>query len=536
MITEVFRQGDDPDAEQPVELRVGAQARCGIGGEGRPNKEDVQQALELHGLPAPPSGLRADMGGPAANGDHAIFRVCRTLPTEQSGFPENLGYRAPYLARFDTLTNLHSRMAMREQLGNSARAAEALGQSAALILLDLDDFDDVNDAYGQAAGDACLQHVASRLIATVGAFGFLARTGEDEFALLLQGHTRRSVSHILKGIQEALALPFSIGGRTLQLTSSIGIAVRCNGRRFNPDELIRDAALALDEAKASGKSCHRVFRRILRTNCNEKLNTIRGVRSALAAGQLELYYQSKITLCDQTHGGFEALLRWNKGEGQVVAPGSFMAAFDDPSLSMEIGNYVITSAIDQARRWMMARVPFVSIAINLSASQFRDDQLGNRILNAIAASNLDPRMIEVEVTEGVFLSATSGAVLNACKVLKQGGVRIAFDDFGTGFASLTHLRDFPVDTIKIDRSFITRLGQGQNTTTIVNAMVGLAHNLSMHIVAEGVETQAQAEFLKAIGCDAAQGYLFAHPLRAAMAAQQLRYPHRVADFRRSLQP
>jgi diguanylate cyclase (GGDEF)-like protein len=486
-------------------------------------KKEVQHVLELNGLPALPSALREDIGGPVANGDHAISSIRRIIPREQPGFAGSLVYRAANLARFDNLTTLHSRMALREQLENSARAAEAVGQSAALILLDLDDFDDINDTYGQAAGDACLKRVASRLIATVGAVGFLARMGEDEFALLLQGHTRRSLSHILKGIQEALALPLSFDGRTtLHLTSSIGIAVRCNGRRFNPDELIRDAALALDEAKASGKRCHRVFRRVLRTTCNEKLETLRGVRSALAAGQLELYYQSKITLRDQTHSGFEALLRWNKGDGQVLAPGSFMAAFDDPSLSIEIGNYVIASAIGQARRWMIDRVPFVSIAINLSAGQFRDDQLGNRILNAIAVANLDPRMIEVEVTEGVFLSATSDVVLNACKVLKQGGVRIAFDDFGTGFASLTHLRDFPVDTIKIDRSFITRLGQGQNTTTIVNAMVGLAHNLSMSIVAEGVETRAQAEFLKTVGCDAAQGYLFARPGPAAVAAQQLR--------------
>jgi diguanylate cyclase (GGDEF)-like protein len=419
---------------------------------------------------------------------------------------------------------------MREKLGNSARAAEALGQSAALVLLDIDDFADINNTHGQAAGDACLQRVASRLIATVGAVGFLARMGEDEFALLLQGHTRQSLSYVLKGIQGALALPFSIGGHTLNLTSSIGIAVRCDGRTFDPDDLLRDAALALNEAKASGKNCHRVFRRVLRTTCNQKLETLRGMRSALATGQLELYYQSKVTLRDRSHGGFEALLRWNKGDGNVLPPGSFMAAFDDPSLSMEIGNYVIESAIVQARRWMIARVPFISIAINLSASQFRDDQLGNRILNAIAATNLDPRMIEVEVTEGVFLSATSDAVLNACRVLKQGGVRIAFDDFGTGFASLTHLRDFPVDTIKIDRSFITRLGQGQNTTAIVNAMVGLAHNLSMSIVAEGVETQAQEEFLKAIGCDAAQGYLFARPVPAAVAAQHLQYPDRLPEL------
>jgi diguanylate cyclase (GGDEF)-like protein len=530
MITEVFGKGTISTPNSPWNHGLKKQIGYGTCDERSRDTEEIQDVLGLSILAELPSTLRVAVGGPMVNGDHAISSVSEINPREQPRFAGRLVDRAPRLAGFDNLTTLHNRMALREKLGNSARDAEALGQSAALILLDLDDFNDVNDTYGQAAGDACLQHVASRLIATVGAVGFLARMGGDEFALLLQGHTRQSLSHILKGIQEALALPFSFEGHIFHLTSSIGIAVRCDGRRFNPDELIRDAALALDEAKASGKSCHRVFRRVLRTTCNEKLETLRGVRSALATGQLELYYQSKITLRDRTHSGFEALLRWNKGDGQVLPPGSFVSAFDDPSLSMEIGNYVIASAIGQARRWMIARVPFVSIAINLSASQFRDDQLGNRILNAIAATNVDPRMIEVEVTEGVFLSATSDAVLNACKVLKQGGVRIAFDDFGTGFASLTHLRDFPVDIIKIDRSFINRLGQGQNTTTIVNAMVGLAHNLSMSIVAEGVETQAQAEFLKAIGCDAAQGYLFARPVPAAVAAQQLQYPHRLPDF------
>lgn len=487
---------------------------------------------QTRGLPSQGSekASRVDLVGILRLGDHAISGAARSITAAVPQLEGTLADRAQYLAEFDNLTGLHNRMAMREKLGNSARAAEAVGESAALILLDLDNFDDVNDTYGQAAGDACLQGIASRLIATVGAVGFIARMGGDEFAVLLQGHTRRSLSHNLKRIEEALALPFSFDGYTLHLTSSIGIAVRCDRRGFNPDELIRDAALALDEAKASGKSCHRFFRRILRTTCNDKLETLWRVRNALATDQLELYYQSKITLRDRSHSGFEVLLRWNKGDGQVLPPGSFMAAFDDPSLSVEIGNYVIASAIGQARGWMIAGVPFESVAINLSASQFRDARLGNRILNAIAAANLDPRMIEVEVTEGVFLSTPSDAVLNACKVLKQGGVRIAFDDFGTGFASLTHLRDFPVDTIKIDRSFITRLGQGQNTTVIVNAMVGLAHNLSMSIVAEGVETQAQAEFLKAIGCDAAQGYLFARPVPAALAAQQLQAPHRLRHF------
>lgn len=504
-----------------------AEATLGWVYDGEPTAlTEMQQVLELNGLPVAPGVLRADLSCAVPDPDRAISDVRRSIPRGPPGFAGKPICRAPYLAWFDSLTMLPSRTAVREKLRISASAAETRGQSVALILLDLDDFNDVNDTYGQAAGDACLQRVAVRLIETVGAAGFLARMGEDEFALLLEGHTRQSLGHILKGVQEALAPPLSSDNHTFHVTSSTGLAVRCNGQRFDPDELIREAALALNEAKASGKNCHRIFRRVLRTSCDEKLETLRGVRTALATGELQLHYQSKIMLRDQTHCGFEALLRWNKADGQVLTPGAFVAALDDPSLSMEIGNHVIASAISQARHWMLAHVPFVSIAINLSASQFRDDQLGNRILNAIAASDLDPRMIEVEVTEGVFLSAASNAILNTCKVLKQGGVRIAFDDFGTGFASLTHLRDFPVDTIKIDRSFIARLGQGQNTTTIVNAMVRLAHNLSMSIVAEGVETRAQAEFLRAIGCDAAQGYLFARPVPAAAASHQLQYPCR----------
>jgi EAL domain-containing protein (putative c-di-GMP-specific phosphodiesterase class I) len=257
---------------------------------------------------------------------------------------------------------------------------------------------------------------------------------------------------------------------------------------------------------------------------------IRAVRNALSNGQLELYYQPKIALRDHTHSGFEALLRWKKKDGRVLLPGSFMTALDDPSLSTAIGNHVISLAIAQARRWMLDCVPFVSVAINLSASQFTDPELAQHILNLIAASNLDPAMIEVEVTEGVFLSARTEGVLNVCKALKQGGVRIAFDDFGTGFASLTHLRDFPVDTIKIDRSFVYQLGRRHNTTVIVNAIVGLAHNLSMSIVAEGVETQAQAEFLRAIRCDAAQGYFFARPVPPREAAERLRASYQPAGL------
>jgi diguanylate cyclase (GGDEF)-like protein len=494
----------------------------------RPSQDELSQMRERN-HPLLPDALQMN------DADEAMWVSCIApiLTAEFSSIPEKLTKRASqvFRASFDRLTGLRGRVELREKLQDSARFAETLGQSSALILVDIDDFRDVNNTHGHDVGDACLQQVARHLVSAAGEIGFLARMGEDEFAILFQGHTHRSVCFVLKRIKAAFCSPLRHKRLTLRLTASIGVAVRCDGQRFNPDEFIRDASLALDEAKRAGKNCHRTFRRALLANCHEKLEVLRGVRDALAAGELELYYQPKIALGDRVHKGFEALLRWRKPDGRVLTPESFMAVFQDPSMSMDIGNYVIASAIDQARRWMIARVPFASVAVNLSASQFRDPRLGHRLLNAIAASDLNPAMIEVEVTEGVFLSTATDAVLHACKVLKQGGVRIAFDDFGTGFASLTHLRDFPVDTIKIDRSFIDQLGQAHNTTVIVNGMAGLAHNLSMSIVAEGVETQTQAEFLRAISCDAAQGYFFGRPAPAALATRRLESSHEFVPFR-----
>lgn len=466
------------------------------------------------------------------DGAMSVSCIAQVLKAEFPGTPGKLPKCDSQFNRgnFDRLTGLRDRVELRGKLEDSAGFAETLGQSSALILVDIDDFRDVNNTHGHDVGDACLQNVAQRLVAVVGELGFLARIGEDEFAVLLQGHTHRSVCFVLTRLKEALCEPLRHKEIALRLTASMGVAVRCDGKRFSPDDFIRDASLALDEAKRAGKNCYRTFRRALLENSHEKLEVIRGMRDALAAGELELYYQPKIALRDGLHKGFEALLRWRKSDGRVLTPASFMAVFEDPSMSMDIGNYVIASAIEQARRWMIAHVPFGSVAVNLSASQFRDPQLGHRLLHAIAASGLNPAMIEIEVTEGVFLSTATDDVLNVCKVLKKGGVRIAFDDFGTGFASLTHLRDFPVDTIKIDRSFIDQLGKGHNTTAIVNAMVGLAHNLSMSIVAEGVETRTQAELLRSISCDVAQGYFFGRPAPAALATNTLE-SHEFAPIR-----
>jgi diguanylate cyclase (GGDEF)-like protein/PAS domain S-box-containing protein len=425
------------------------------------------------------------------------------------------------LARRDELTGLLNRKALRVALADLAAIPVIARKSIALLVFDIDNFKEVNDTQGHAAGDACLRHVARRLQIAGGDGCTIARLGGDEFAILLYDDLADTPEVVAERIRSSVAMPLSWDGHSLQCTTSIGIAMRGKGANVKPDDLIGEADLALYDAKAAGRNRYRTFRLELQAASQERSKTVRDVRRALAMRHLELYFQPKISLRDGRHLGFEALLRWNKSAQTVLAPGQFPAALEDPVLSKDIGDYVIASAISQAKAWENAKVPFGHIAINLAASQFRDPNLAEHLIREMDVHGLDRSAIEVEVTESVFLSTSSNSVLVACKAFRENRIRIAFDDFGTGFASLTHLQDFPVDIIKIERSFISKLGRGDNATAIVNAMVGLAHNLSMEIVAEGVETTAQADFLKAIGCDQAQGYLYGRPQPAPAAIQSL---------------
>jgi diguanylate cyclase (GGDEF)-like protein len=426
--------------------------------------------------------------------------------------------RISRITQCDELTGLYNRIVLSDRLNEIGGHAGHTVEPVSLFLLDLDNFKDINDTYGHEAGDTCLRRIAQRLSAAVGKQCVVARIGGDEFAVLRRGNaSSKSVDRFVELIQRVVRQPIRCGKQVFHLTCSIGIAIRGEGQECKSGDLIREADLALYAAVDAGRKCHRIFSPAMQASVAERLVTLRDVRRSLTQQRLELYYQPKVRLGDRAHAGFEALLRWNHPDGRVLAPGSFGVALEDVALSKEIGDFVIASALDQAQRWMQAGIQFKSIAINLSSSQFHDHELANRLLAAIARRNLNPDMIQVEMKEGVFLSTATDNVLSVCKTLKNGGVRIAFDDFGTGFASLTHLRDFPVDIIKVDRSFISNLEQGENATAIVNAIVGLARNLSMSVVAEGVETDGQAEFLRAIGCEVAQGYLYGRPERSADA-------------------
>jgi diguanylate cyclase (GGDEF)-like protein len=417
------------------------------------------------------------------------------------------------LAERDPLTGLRNRAQL------LARLAEVKSRKnpVSLILLDLDGFKDINDTHGHAAGDKCLQEIANRLQMVRGKGRLIARIGGDEFAVIVEGVVDRSALDGIAGqILKLASAPLTFNGASFRCGTSIGIAVHESGGAFDEAELMGQADLALYTAKADGRHRYAFFDPLMKALADWKVQSINEIEHALKAGNLELHYQAKICLVTNKVAGFEALLRWNSAEG-VRAPGTFSPALEDTRLSLEIGEYVLQSAMDQAAAWKDLGDDFGSIAINVGQAQLRDPTFTDRLLQGLSMRGLAPHHLEIEVTEDVFLAGGADVISKVCENLRKAGVRVALDDFGTGFASLTHLLDFPLSVIKIDKSFVARLSTRAGATGLVKAIVDIGSSLGVDVVAEGVETQEQADFLRSIGCGTAQGYLFHRPQPAADA-------------------
>lgn len=436
--------------------------------------------------------------------------------------------RVRHLANSDELTGLANRRVLRRKLADLRKARER-PETIALMALDLDGFKGINDTHGHAAGDACLRTVARRLKRALQGDAVLARMGGDEFSLLWTGAKADALGGVIDSVSRAIRKPVAWRGNSLELSSSIGVAIRTGKEILVPDDMLQEADLALYDAKRDGKNCWRVFNRELETAAVRRKSALKSARDGLSENRFRLFFQPKVLLVDGSTSGFEALLRLLGEDGSVVAPKAFWAALEHPSLSRELGDFVVDAALRQAHAWSRAGLAFGHIAVNLAPSQLRNPSFSRHFLDQLAALELPSRTVAVEVTEGVLLSSQGDVITSNCHALREAGVSIAFDDFGTGFASLTHLRDFPVDTIKIDRSFVGGLDRGGNSTAIVNAIVGLGNNLGLNVVAEGVESQAQREFLAAIGCRFAQGYLFGRPVPAEEAEEMLRQYGKLAE-------
>jgi diguanylate cyclase (GGDEF)-like protein len=413
--------------------------------------------------------------------------------------------RIAHMAQHDALTGLPNRILFRERM---EQALERVGQgeNLAVLSIDLDCFKEVNDTFGHPAGDALLRAIADRLRHCVCGGGLVARLGGDEFAMINIGaEGLEDLYSLAERILKSLSEPLEIDGHQINVGSSIGIAVaRSHGDDAN--ELLKHADMALYRAKADGRRTYRLFAPEMNAQLLARRSLEADLRCALERGEFELHYQPFVNVVSNQVTGFEALIRWNHRDKGLIPPCDFIPLAEETGLINPIGDWVLRQACMEAVNWPAD----LQVAVNLSAVQLKNRNLAQSVVLALAAAGLDPRRLELEITETVLLQEDA-ALLASLHQLRAFGARIALDDFGTGYSSLKYLRHFPFDKIKIDRSFVKELGTRADCAAIVRAVVELGRSLAMSTTAEGVETEAQLAHLKHEGCTEVQGYLFSKP-------------------------
>lgn len=410
--------------------------------------------------------------------------------------------QAQHLAFHDVLTGLPNRALFNERV-DQALARTHRGEKAAVLMLDLDRFKHVNDTLGHHAGDSLIREFAGRLSDLVGGIDTVARLGGDEFAVVKTGIAGvEEVEDLCARILAAVRQPFDALGHQTFVGVSIGIVL---APEFGTDriEIMRRADIALYHAKAEGRECYRLFTTAMDETVQVRSALEEDLRAVLTTGQgLEVAYQPQVGAVGHPVLGLEALLRWRHPTRGMIPPDQFIPVAEHSGLISQLGEFVLREACSAAKSW-----PGVFISVNLSPVQFRSEGFADRIVEIVRSSGVDPGRIELEITESVFLDE-GGRATQALKALRAAGFRIALDDFGTGYSSLSYLRQFDVDKIKIDRSFVSSLGQEEGATAIVNAIIALGQAMNLTVTAEGVETKEQQTFLRQAGCDELQGYLF----------------------------
>jgi diguanylate cyclase (GGDEF)-like protein len=413
--------------------------------------------------------------------------------------------RIHHLAHHDALTGAPNRAAFSTRLEHAVAEAAAQRARFAVLSVDLDDFKDVNDIFGHGAGDILLCGIVDRFqLAAEGAF--LARIGGDEFGFLCEtGSQPETAAALADRLLTAVVEEFEIDGQALKAGLSIGVAIYPEDGA-DATALLAHADAALYRAKNEGRGTARFYETVMDRRIHEQRLLHQDLRKAVAQGELELDYQPQATI-DGRITGFEALVRWWHPRRGLVMPGEFIALAEQTGLIVEIGAWILREACSEAARWPHP----LHIAVNLSPIQFRHGDLAQLVHETLLDSGLSPGRLELEITESVMIEDFPRAIA-LLRRIKALGVRIAMDDFGTGYSSLTYLQAFPFDKLKIDRSFIARLGSGHQAEEIVRAVIGLGRGLNLPIVAEGVETADQLAFLSAAGCSGVQGYLIGKPL------------------------
>ncbi len=427
--------------------------------------------------------------------------------------------KAIWMAQHDALTGLPNRALLQDRLDAAlAKADEPI--AGALLILDVDNFKSINDTLGHDGGDALLCTFAERLRAAVAEDDLVARTGGDEFALIIAARSDAEVEAVAQRIFAQLREPFSYGARLFECGASIGASFIAHGGMVR-SEIMKSADIALYAAKSGGRAQLRIFESAMMVEVEKHQTMIASARFALQRDTVVPYYQPKVSLRTSQIIGFEALLRWHDGQGDLRGPDAICAAFEDPVLSGPLSDRMMEKVLDDVQAWIAAGIGFGHVAINVAGADFRRGDFAETVLTRLSARDIPSSCIQIEVTENVFLGQGADDVEEALRRLSDHGIRIALDDFGTGYASLSHLNQFPVDLLKIDRSFIQRIGTSVDAEAISSTVINLGRCLGLEVVAEGVETPAQEAQLIQMGCDTGQGFLYSKAMPAQDVAASL---------------
>jgi len=461
---------------------------------------------------------------PIRNSRGEMLAVIETLEdlTERKQYEAQLEYQANH----DRLTSLPNRNLLNDRVHQALLMSQRGRKQVAVLTVDLDNFKLVNDSLGQEAGDMLLKTVAERLNSCVRLGDTAARKGGDEFAVIVSNlATADDAAQIANKIRESISLPIRINEHELSITCSIGISIFPRDGE-DVQTLLRNADGAMYRAKEQGCNTFQFYTGEMNARSLARMTMEKHLRRAMENNELSLHYQPQVSLLTGHVSGMEALLRWQSPELGPVSPASFIPLAEETGLIEQIGEWVVRTACAQNRAWQDAGLPQLSVAVNISARQFRLSNIVGSIGRALRETGLEPRFLELEITESMVMQDVErvSAILNELKGL---GVLLAMDDFGTGYSSLSYLKRFPFDVLKIDRSFVRDITSDPDSAAIAKTVIAMAHSLHLTVVAEGVETEGQLHYLRSHGCDEMQGYFFSRPLPAAEFAALLREGRRL---------
>jgi diguanylate cyclase (GGDEF)-like protein/PAS domain S-box-containing protein len=427
-----------------------------------------------------------------------------------------------HTAEHDFLTGLPNRLLLSDRLSQAVALAPRRQDKIAVLFLDLDNFKHINDSLGHPTGDKLLQSVAKRLVECVRGSDTVSRQGGDEFVMLLSDAEHwEDAAVVAARMLQAVARAHSIDRHDLHITASIGVSVYPDDG-LDAETLIKNADTAMYQAKENGRQNYRFFEPEMNVRAVERQSIEEGLRRALERREFALHYQPIIDLRTGAITGAEALIRWTHPTRGSVPPVQFIPVAEDCGLMGQIGFWVLGKVCEQARAWLDAGLPVTTMAVNVSAMEFRDENFLENLVATLSETGLDPGVLVVELTESLLMKHAEAAA-SILQALREKGVRVAIDDFGTGYSSLGYLRKFPLDALKIDQSFVRQISDPAEDTAIVTAVIGMARSLNLRVIAEGVETLEELEFLRARHCDEVQGYYFSRPVPPEQFATLLKF-------------